>query len=256
MIDQRQAAALNAQTVALRNAFTAGEADKIKEVGEAQHEEAAGAEREVVMAHIAEAHPAMLNDLPALLTQKGYRNRPFSRLRRWQIATAGSPSALVDFTNDTYKLPPIPQGETQQPSGEILGVSEIEIFCKASLLKATVEALVEQHGLRIHYHDGRPPLELPLADVLRSKVINPDAGVNGTGDAVVGSVTHIQGTLGVVRLEGRDRLIVPPGDSQTKLELFRYPEYTSAPTLTGETAALYLYTIFRGWRYAASQGKR
>lgn len=242
-----------------RRFFTPDEKANLTEEAAKLEEAAAGQERDFFYEVVAKARPDMADELADLLTKKNWRGSPFARLKRANLNNPDDEDALPDFATATYQPKPYPHGETQQPAGQYVTITEIEIFVKPTLLPNTFDALIEQHGVRVHYHDGRPPLEMPLRDVLGVARYTPDAGVDNEThpdeSPVAGTQTILQPTVKTIRLLERDAWVIKPGDSDHKLEFFRYPEYGSAPALTGETADLFFYIIYRGMQYRAGKGK-
>ena len=231
----------------LRRHFTPDEAAKRSEEAVQIHDEAADTERNMWFEMVSPVAPEYAQDLVKdLQNSSKYRVRPFSRLKRANLNDPGDEDALPDFTSDTYKPTPYPEGFSAGIAGEQLVISEIEICVKSTLLPNTLNVLLEQYGVRVHYPDGRPPLEKPLREVLNQMVYTPAAGVDATYDPVLEGATLLVPTNKVISLEGRDRWFVKNNDTEHKLEFFPY--YGAAPALTGETVDLFFYIFFRGAR--------
>lgn len=241
---------------AARRFFNPDEAVALQEEASDLHEAAAGEEREFFFDQVSKARPELIDELPSLLQKKAARVRPFARQKLWALNNHDDEDALPDHADRDNHLTPFPYGETQQPSGVHLSITEIEVWVKGTLEENTYDVLLENYGLRVHYHDERPPLEMPLADVLNiGKRHTPDAGVDATYDPVAGTQTVLVPTAKTVTLRERDAWIVKPGDTEQRLEIFRLPDVSSDPALTGESADLWYYVIFRGAQMSVGKGK-
>lgn len=236
--------------------FSPAETHNLAEEARQIEEDTAGTEFDFFYEGMAKSRPDLAEEIVKALQAKGGRVVPFARLKRANLNNPSDEDALPDFSTDTYQPKPYAHGETQQPAGQHILVTEIEIFVKSTLLVNTLDVLMEQHGVRVHYPDGRPPLEFPLADVLNTRRWTPAAGTAASNDAIVaGTQSQLLGTTKVIRLLERDAWGIKPGDSTHKLEFFRYPEYDSVPALTGETADLFFYIIYRGAQHRTGRSK-
>jgi len=202
--------------------------------------------------------PDAKDELLNRISDAAFTLRPFSRRLRWNFASAGSPSAVLGTLADEAQwCKPFPYGKADQPVDDgILFINNISIEGDGTLKLNTVAEMRRQYGLLIHHDGEKKDRFLPLADALATaKVYAIDAG-NNAGAVVAGSHVLAGPDGGAINLDEDETIIVKPKDSKTGLELVRLPEYSAAPTLTGETVALYFYVTFRGLRLATQHGNR
>lgn len=216
-----------------------------------------GVLRDKALSIVTMARPEIKEHLMDRL-QSGYTLRPFARRVRWNFASAGSPSAvLANLSDESTWCKPFPYGKTQQPDDDgTLFITNISLEGDGTLKANTVAEMRRQYGLIFHHDGERKDRFMPLADALvTGKVYAIDAG-NNAGTVVVGTHVLCGPDGGAINLDEDESIVVKPQDSKTGIELTRLPEYAAAPTLTGETAALYFYTTFRGLRLSALHANR
>jgi hypothetical protein len=214
--------------------------------------------RDKIIQLVTTARPEFKDELLNRIADENAEVRPFSRRKRWNFAASGSPSAvLTTFADEAQWCKPFKFGNSDQDTGDgSLYISEIVIEAPGNLKRNTIAEMRRQYGLVIHYAGGKKPRWVPLADVLvvGSDGFAIDAG-NNSGTAVAGT-NHQAGPARGMQLDEDEVMIVAPKDQAVGLELKLLPEYSSGPTLTGETAALYFDVTFRGLRHGTDHANR
>lgn len=233
----------------------------LKEDVRVARESREGAKREAVIATLARSRGSDVDEkvLNKVLTSQTSR-RPFARRKRVKFATTGSPSTL----DTSIEVNPRPRtgalaDATQQTEDDgILEITRIALeFDGDSLAPATIKSLRNQFAVKIHYEGDKKTRTVPLADVMEAgNLVTPNAGVDNATNpdegVVAGTQTGVRPPQRLLTLEGDETMMVTPGESAAKIELVRLPDYTSDPTLTGETADLYFHATFYGHRVAST----
>lgn len=231
---------------------TANESDIIKQDISIHRENVVALELESAKQVFGGSRSDVDEQITNILSVSGVRSTPFNRRKRFQFAASGAPSALVDLTLEASKSKPIPFGETQQPSGEALGIQAISIEL-APDMKLNTYKVLQKIGVRVIRQDGEVGMEFPLADLMDTGIYVADAGNNA--GAVVAGTHHSLGNLRAVPLAGRQGLLILPGDRQSGIEFFKRPEFSASDfVLTGETADLYFDVCWKGIRVAKAKG--
>lgn len=168
--------------------------------------------------------------------QSGMDSRDYVLLRKWTIASSGG--AYKDFTLAANKLSLFSElvnssFPAQQPTGKLFAIKRLAIFVKTNEKVGTADELLEKWGIRLHYADGRSPLEVPARQLLMtgSRVANAGAAYNAVA-AVEGTRTEIIELGNELVLDPEDVNIVAPGDTISHIEGFWLSDYAASPPTT------------------------
>lgn len=177
----------------------------------------------------------------------------FVRRKRVLVATDTAPTTAPFSANPRPYDPANSADKPTQPEDDgALFIDQVGIELPSNLKLATYNALRNQYGIKVYYEGGKKTRFWPLAEILETCVWVADAGVDNAtagSEAVVAGTHHqIKPPTGFLRLEPKEEIQIKPGESEARIEFILLPEYSSAPTLTGESGAMYAYITWRGHR--------